>query len=114
MNLVWKWSRKRPSWLFSRLTEQKMADTLAAAVPWLVANGAQVALHGQGDRGLEERFLTLAEQYSGRVSVRVGYEEKLARRLLAGADILLHPSRFEPFGLVPIYALRYERWRAGR
>lgn len=39
--------------------------------------------------------------------MRIGYEERLARRLLAGADILLHPSPFEPFGLVPIYALRY-------
>ncbi|MEX2644588.1 MAG: glycogen synthase GlgA [Acetobacterales bacterium] len=91
----------------SRLTEQKMADTVADAVPWLVAAGAQFALHGQGDRALEERFRALAEQYPGRLSVRVGYEERSARRLLAGADILLHPSRFEPFGLVPIYALRY-------
>lgn len=91
----------------SRLTEQKMADTVADAVPWLVAAGAQFALHGQGDRALEDRFLALAEQYPGRVSGRVGYKERLARRLLAGADILLHPSRFEPFGLVPIYALRY-------
>ena len=39
--------------------------------------------------------------------MRIGYEERCARRLLAAADILLHPSRFEPFGLVPIYALRY-------
>jgi len=91
----------------SRLTEQKMADTVADLVPWLVAAGAQFALHGQGDRTLEERFRALAEQYPGRVSVRVGYEERCARRLLAAADILLHPSRFEPFGLVPIYALRY-------
>jgi starch synthase len=91
----------------SRLTEQKMADTVADAVPWLIAAGAQFALHGQGDRALEERFKALAELYPGRVSVQVGYEERSARRLLAGADILLHPSRFEPFGLVPIYALRY-------
>lgn len=91
----------------SRLTEQKMADTVADAVPWLVKAGVQLALHGQGDRALEARFQALAEQYPGRVSVRIGYEERLARRLLAGADILLHPSRFEPFGLVPIYAMRY-------
>ncbi|MGV0818960.1 glycogen synthase GlgA [Martelella sp. AMO21009] len=91
----------------SRLTEQKMADIVAEAVPWLIAEGAQFALHGQGDRALEKRFKTLADQYPGRVSVRIGYEERSTRRLLAGADILLHPSRFEPFGLVPIYALRY-------
>lgn len=91
----------------SRLTEQKMAGTIADAVPSLVASGAQLALHGQGDRALECHFRTLAEQYPGRVSVHLGYEERHARRVLAGADILLHPSRFEPFGLVPIYALRY-------
>ncbi len=91
----------------SRLTEQKMADTIADAVPRLVVSGAQLALHGQGNRALEDRFRTLAAQYPGRVCVQIGYDERLARRLLAGADILLHPSRFEPFGLVPIYALRY-------
>ena len=91
----------------SRLTEQKMADTVADAVPWLVESGAQFALHAEGDRVLQDRFLALARRHPGRISVRIGYEEKCARRLLAGADILLHPSRFEPFGLVPIYALRY-------
>lgn len=91
----------------SRLTEQKMADTVADAVPWVVEAGAQLVLHGQGDRVLEERFRALAAAYPGRVSVQIGYEERCARRVLAGADILLHPSRFEPFGLVPIYALRY-------
>lgn len=91
----------------SRLTAQKMADTVADAVPRLVEAGAQFALHGQGDRALEARLLALAQRYPGRVSVRIGYQEPLAHRLLGGADILLHPSRFEPFGLVPIYALRY-------
>ena len=91
----------------SRVTEQKMADTVAEAVPWLVEAGAQFALHGQGDRVLESRFLALAERNPGSISVRVGYDEPAAHRLLAGADILLHPSRFEPFGLVPVYAMRY-------
>lgn len=91
----------------SRLTEQKMADRVAEAVPWLVEAGAQLALHGQGDRAIEKQLRALADAYPGRVSVHIGYEERRARRLLAGADILLHPSRFEPFGLVPIYAMRY-------
>ena len=91
----------------SRLTEQKMADTVADAVPALLEAGALFALHGQGDRAIERRFLALARRHPGRVSVEIGYDERRARRLLAGADILLHPSRFEPFGLVPIYAMRY-------
>jgi len=41
------------------------------------------------------------------VSVCIGYKEPQAHRLLAGADILLHPSRYEPCGLAPIYAMRY-------
>jgi starch synthase len=41
------------------------------------------------------------------MAVRIGYEESLAHRLHAGADILLHPSRFEPCGLTQLYALRY-------
>jgi starch synthase len=46
-------------------------------------------------------------RYPGRVAVRIGYEEPIAHRLVAGADMLLHPSRFEPCGLLPIYAMRY-------
>ena len=41
------------------------------------------------------------------MAVRIGYEEAVGHRLLAGADLLLHPARFEPCGLVPIYAMRY-------
>lgn len=93
--------------VLSRLTEQKMADVIADAVPWLVDAGAVLAVHGRGERAIERRLLDLAERYPGRVSVRIGYDEGLAHRVLAGADILLHPSRFEPFGLVPLYAMRY-------
>ncbi|WP_052341178.1 glycogen synthase GlgA [Salinarimonas rosea] len=91
----------------SRLTEQKMADLVAEAVPQIVAAGAQFALCAEGDADLQTRFRALAERYGGRVAVEIGYHEADARRLLAGADMVLHPSRFEPFGLVPIYAMRY-------
>ena len=56
-------------------------------------------------------FLLLAveavDHYPGRLSVRIGYEEPLAHRLLGGADLLLHPSRFEPCGLTQLYGLAY-------
>lgn len=92
----------------SRVTDQKMADIVADAMPWLVEIGAaQFALVGEGDPALERRFINLAERYPGEVSVHLHYEEPLAHRLHAGADILLHPSRFEPGGLVPLYAMRY-------
>ncbi|WP_213029773.1 glycosyltransferase, partial [Acinetobacter baumannii] len=56
---------------------------------------------------LETQFEDAAEQCPGRLAVRIGYEEPLAHRFHAGADLLLHPSRFEPCGLTPLYALRY-------
>lgn len=92
----------------SRITEQKMADIVIETLPWLVeTGGAQFALNGEGDPALERKFLDLARCYPGKVSIQTGYEESLAHRLHAAADILLHPSRFEPGGLVPLYAMRY-------
>lgn len=91
----------------SRLAHQKMPDVVLEALPALLADGAQFALVAEGDAHYEDRFHTLAATHPGRVAVRIGYEEPLAHRALAGADILLHPSRYEPCGLTPIYAMRY-------
>jgi starch synthase len=91
----------------SRLVHQKMPDIVLEALPQLLEDGMQFALVAEGENDYEERFRQLAVNYPGSVAIQIGYEEGLAHRLLAGADILLHPSRFEPCGLVPIYALRY-------
>ena len=64
-------------------------------------------MHGRGEKNLEEAFTRLALEYPGRLAVRIGYEESYAHRLQAGADILLHGSRFEPCGLTQLYAMRY-------
>jgi starch synthase len=77
------------------------------ALPALLEDGIQFALLGDGDSGYEERFRQLGVDNPGRVAIEIGYDERLAHRLLAGADMLVHPSRFEPCGLVPIYAMRY-------
>jgi starch synthase len=91
----------------NRLTHQKMADVVLQALPGVVANGAQLIVHGRGDRDLEEGFAVAAERYPGRVKVDVGYRESLAHRMNAGADLSLTPSRFEPCGLTTMYAMRY-------
>ena len=93
----------------SRLTGQKMADVAALALPRaLEAHPAlQVAVLGQGERHLEAALRDLSQRYPGRCAVRIGYEEAGAHRLQAAGDILLHGSRFEPFGLTPLYAMRY-------
>jgi starch synthase len=91
----------------SRIAHQKMADVVAQALPRLMEREVQFALIADGDRELEQAFRDAAARYPGRIAVRIGYREPLAHRLQAGADLLLHPSRFEPCGLAPMYAMRY-------
>ncbi|AXA70052.1 starch synthase [Achromobacter insolitus] len=93
----------------SRLTEQKMADVAVQALPEALERhpDLQIAILGQGDRRLEDALKALSARYPGRCATRIGYDEAVAHRLHAGSDILLHGSRFEPFGLTPLYAMRY-------
>jgi starch synthase len=90
----------------SRLVHQKMPDVVLDVLPEFLENGAQFVLVAEGDNEYQSAFQELAIRYPGRVSVQ-GYQEELAHRVLAGADMVLHPSRFEPCGLVPIYGMRY-------
>lgn len=90
-----------------RLAEQKGWDVLADALPVLVEQGASLALLGDGDPVLAERLRAAARRFPDRVSVTIGWDEALARRIYAGADCVLVPSRFEPCGLVQLVAQRY-------
>lgn len=91
----------------SRLNDHKGMDLVLAAMPFILQQGAQLALLGSGDRWMEEGFEAVARQQGGRVAARIGYDEGLAHRIIAGADLLLMPSRAEPCGLTQLYALRY-------
>ena len=91
----------------SRMTDQKMTDVAVEACPEILNRDLQFAVLGRGDPVLEAGFREAVQRWSGKAAIRVGYEETLAHRLLAGADILLHPSRFEPCGLTHRYAMRY-------
>ncbi|MGC8469954.1 MAG: glycogen synthase GlgA [Acetobacteraceae bacterium] len=91
----------------NRLTEQKMADVVLTALPALLDQGAQVVVHGEGDPGLEAGFRAAALGQETRLAVRIGYQEVLAHRLNAAADLALTPARFEPCGLTTMYAMRY-------
>lgn len=91
----------------SRLTEQKGLDLLLAALPRLLARGAQLALLGSGDRALEKGFRRAAKKHSDRIATVIGYDEALSHRMQAGADAIVVPSRFEPCGLTQLYGLRY-------
>jgi starch synthase len=91
----------------SRLTAQKGLDLVLSALPELLAQGVQLAVQGAGEPALEAAFRMAGQAHPGRVAVRLGYDEARAHRLIAGADAILVPSRFEPCGLTQMYGLRY-------
>ncbi len=66
-----------------------------------------MAVVGTGDRPLEDGFRAAAAAHPTQVAARIGYSEPLAHRMMAGGDMLLMPSRFEPCGLTQFYAFRY-------
>ncbi|MDF7679764.1 glycogen synthase GlgA [Enterobacteriaceae bacterium ESL0689] len=91
----------------SRLTHQKGLDLVLEALPALLEQGGQFVLLGAGDPRLQEGFLAAAAAHPGQVSVQIGYHEAFSHRIIAGADVILVPSRFEPCGLTQLYGLKY-------
>ena len=91
----------------SRLTAQKGLDLVLSALPELLAAGVQFAVQGTGEPVLEAAFRMAQLAHPGRVQVHIGYDEARAHRLVAGADVIAVPSRFEPCGLTQMYGLRY-------
>jgi starch synthase len=93
----------------SRLTSQKMADVVLSVLPEILNREPRIqfALLGRGDARLEHGFRQVARRFPGRIAVDIGYSESGAHRLHAGADLLIHGSRFEPCGLAQLYAMRY-------
>jgi starch synthase len=93
--------------IVSRLTQQKGLDLLLGALPALLSRGGQLAVQGTGDAALEAALRSAAAQHPQQVALHVGYDEARAHRLVAGADVIVVPSRFEPCGLTQMYGLRY-------
>ncbi|MFO0458630.1 MAG: glycogen synthase GlgA [Burkholderiales bacterium] len=91
----------------SRLSPQKGLDLLLSALPQWLGAGGQVALLGSGEPALEHAWQAAAHAAPDAVGVRLGYDESLAHRIVAGADLIAVPSRFEPCGLTQLYGLRY-------
>jgi starch synthase len=90
----------------SRMTEQKGFDLILKADE-LARLDAQYVFLGEGDPRYVEALQTMARRFSTKFVVRLAYDEPLARRLLAGGDLLLMPSRFEPCGLTQLHGYRY-------
>jgi starch synthase len=90
-----------------RMVAQKGFDLILDAWPSLAERGAQLVVLGSGERAFEDAWRDMARRYPRQVGVHIGYDEALAHRIEAGADIFLMPSRFEPCGLNQMYSLRY-------
>ncbi len=100
--------RRRPLvGLISRMVDQKGFDLLAELAGELPRLDAAYVLLGTGERRYEEVWQTLAARHPDRIAVRIGFDEAMAHRIEAGADLFLMPSRFEPCGLNQMYSLRY-------
>ena len=106
--LGWSIDDKRPIFgMVTRLTAQKGLDLVAACVPMLVQQGARLAILGTGDPRLEASLRALMERHPEHLQARFLFDQALAHRILAGSDLCLMPSLFEPCGLVQMYAMRY-------
>jgi starch synthase len=93
--------------IVSRFTSQKGADLIAEIAPELEQEVLRLVALGTGDAEYEDLFRKLAADVPDRIAVRIGFDEKLAHKIEAGADMFLMPSHYEPCGLNQIYSLKY-------
>lgn len=93
--------------LIARLTSQKGLDLVATIIPQLMAMDLQLVMLGTGEPELEAKFKALQAHYPHSLGLRIGFDEGLAHRIEAGADVFVMPSRYEPCGLSQLYSLRY-------
>ena len=91
----------------ARMTGQKGLDLVKDAIPHLHRLGAKLVVLGSGEPDLEATFTWLTGAYKADVAVRIGFDIALSRRIYAGSDFFVMPSRFEPCGLGQLYAMRY-------
>ena len=93
--------------IVSRFADQKGFDLIAQVATELMQENLSLVVLGTGQAEYERLFRGLAEKYTARVGLKIGYDNALAHKIEAGSDIFLMPSRYEPSGLNQMYSLRY-------
>ncbi len=93
--------------MVSRLVSHKGLDLICEVLHDMMELPMQLVVLGTGDQRYEEFFHWAAQQYPGRMSVRMDYNEDLSMAIYAGADLFLMPSKSEPCGLSQMIAMRY-------
>ncbi|MBI3610183.1 MAG: glycogen synthase GlgA [Nitrospirae bacterium] len=93
--------------MITRLTTQKGVDLVIEALDELMRLDLQLVVLGAGEPGIQQELKSAMRRYPEKLSVRIHFDEPLAHRIEAGADLFLMPSRYEPCGLNQMYSLRY-------
>ena len=93
--------------IVSRLVSHKGLDLICEVLHDMMELPMQLVILGKGDQKYEEFFHWAAQQYQGRMAVRLDYNEALSMAIYAGADLFLMPSKSEPCGLSQMIAMRY-------
>ena len=93
--------------MISRLDAQKGLDLLLEILDDLLGLDVGLVVLGAGDERIQQALKRSAEKWPGRVGLKLGFDEPLAHRIMAGTDMFLIPSRYEPCGLTQMYALKY-------
>ena len=93
--------------VLARLDHQKGIDLIVDAMPWLMQRDVQLVMLGSGSPALEQFLRESQQRFPRKVRSWIGFNEALAHRIEAGADVFLMPSRFEPCGLNQMYSMRY-------
>jgi len=91
----------------TRLTAQKGLDLIEAVVAELLAADVQLVILGTGDPPYHRLLEQLAQRLPDKTGITLAYDAALARRIYAGSDLFLIPSRYEPCGLTQMIGLAY-------
>jgi len=93
--------------MISRLADQKGFDLLAEILDQLFSFDLGFVLLGTGEQKYHDLFQQVAQKYPQKAGIRIAYDDRLAHKIEAGADLFLMPSKYEPCGLNQIYSLKY-------
>ena len=93
--------------MVTRLVKHKGLDLVKRVFEELLRADLQFVILGSGEWEFETFFYDMAQKYPEKVALKLGFDQTLAHRIYAGADIFLMPSKSEPCGLAQMVALRY-------
>ncbi|MBU0713136.1 glycogen synthase [bacterium] len=93
--------------MVTRLVEQKGIPLLIEGLERMLALDLAIIILGSGEPDYERSLSAFAERFPGRLKIDFGYNNPLSHKIMAGCDMFLMPSRFEPCGITQMAALKY-------